>query len=84
MFKFSSINNAEDLSFSNDENADVIEIHGKNHVLGIAFCTVKIWQWIWTKGIYPPDDEFNRVIEFQLPTLGIMVIRKVASCSLNT
>lgn len=75
MLKIFPSNSAPDPFFRSDENADVVEIHTQNHVIGISFCTVKTWRWIWSCETYSIDDEFNRVIEFELPTLGIMVCR---------
>ena len=74
-FKFCPANNAKDSSFRSDENADVVELHTKNYIFGISFCTAKAWSWIWTYEAYPPDDEFDRLFEFELPTIGLMAIR---------
>lgn len=73
--KFCPANNAKDSSFISDENADVIEVHTKDYIFGISFCVFKVWRWIWTYEKYQPNDEFDRLFEFEFPTIGLMVLR---------
>ncbi len=60
--------------FVSYKNADCIEIYLSKHIIGISLSSFSVWEWIWRFHKYPANDRYKRVIEFELPTIGIMVL----------
>ena len=74
--KFFPYNDSEDSAFASNCDADCIEIHLQNYIIGIFFWNLETWRLTQSFEKYPLDDNFNRVFEIEAPTLGIMVLRQ--------
>ncbi len=60
--------------FVSYENTDCIEMHLSKYIIGISLSSFSVWNWIWRFHKYSANDKYKRVIELELPTMGIMVL----------